>query len=378
MIVALDIRRVRDFGAGTYTRNLVETLARLDSTTRYLLVGRDSDAAALSRLPDNFQLLVFDRSLDGFRHDLRLAWQLQRRKVEVWHTPYLAASWMVACPHIITVHDTAPFSPLAPDGAALPDLLRFYRVRHCLRRAHRILSVSHATRRDLIRQFGLPANKIDVVYNAVDAQLDPHPAPDEVEHTLSRYSAHDPYLLYAGNVSPRKNLPRLIEAFALVKHELRDHPDYRNLKLIIIGDELSQNPQLRRAVVKSRAQNDVRFLGFVPPQTLSVFYSRAAAFAFPSLYEGFGLPPLEAMAHGAPVLASNVSALPEVLGEAALYVNPENVFDISRGIRSLLLDEKLRKQLVERGHAQVAKFSWEESVRRVLEVYRAAAGAEAS
>ncbi|MCH7986390.1 MAG: glycosyltransferase family 4 protein, partial [Acidobacteria bacterium] len=237
---------------------------------------------------------------------------------------------------------------------------------------------SHATRRDLIRQFGLPANKIDVVYNAVDTQLDPHPAPDEVEHTLSRYSAHDPYLLYAGNVSPRKNLPRLIEAFALVKHELRDHPDYRNLKLIIIGDELSQNPQLRRAVVKSRAQNHVRFLGFVPPQTLSVFYSRAAAFAFPSLYEGFGLPPLEAMAHGAPVLASNVSALPEVLGEAALYVNPENVFDISRGIRSLLLDKKLRKQLVKRGHAQVEKFSWKESVRRVLEVYKAAAGAEAS
>ena len=378
MIVALDIRRASDFGAGTYTRNLVEALARLDSTTSYFLVGRDSDAAALGHLPDNFQLLVFDRSPDGLRHNLRLAWQLHRRKVDVWHTPYLATCWMVACPHIITVHDTAPFSPLAPDGAALSDLLRFYRTRHCLRRAHRILSVSHATRRDLIRQFGLTANKIDVVYNAVDAQLDPHPAPDEVEHTLSRYSAHDPYLLYAGNVSPRKNLPRLIEAFALVKHELRDHPDYRNLKLIIIGDELSQNPQLRRAVVKSRAQNHVRFLGFVPPQTLSVFYSRAAAFAFPSLYEGFGLPPLEAMAHGAPVLASNVSALPEVLGEAALYVNPENVFDISRGIRSLLLDKKLRKQLVKRGHAQVAKFSWKESVQRVLEVYRAAAGAEAS
>jgi glycosyltransferase involved in cell wall biosynthesis len=178
-------------------------------------------------------------------------------------------------------------------------------------------------------------------------------------------------LLYAGNVKPRKNIPRLIEAFALVREELREHPQLKQLKLIIIGDELSKHPQLRHAVVKSRAQQDVRFLGFLPPQALSVFYARAAAFVFPSLYEGFGLPPLEAMALGTPVVTSNVSALPEVLGDAAVYVNPENVFDISRGIRLALLDDKLRAQLQQRGFEQVKHFSWENSVRRVLEIYRA-------
>jgi len=224
--------------------------------------------------------------------------------------------------------------------------------------------------RDLQRLFGIPRDKIEVIYNALDPRLAHTPPPADQERTLSRYNVNSPYLLYAGNVKPHKNLPRLIEAFALVKDELRAHPRYADLKLLIIGDELSQHPQLRRTVIQSRTQQDVRFLGFVDAATLSIFYARAAAFVFPSLHEGFGLPPLEAMAHGTPVVSSNVSALPEVLGEAALYVNPENVFDISRGIRQLLLDDKLRQYLAEQGRAQVAKFSWEKSVERVLAVYR--------
>jgi glycosyltransferase involved in cell wall biosynthesis len=211
------------------------------------------------------------------------------------------------------VHDTVDFLDLTDGHNSLADLLRFQRTRLCLHRARRILSVSQATRRDLQRLFGLPGEKIEVVYNAPDARLVQPPSTEEVERTLHRYSIHAPYLLYAGNVKPHKNLPRLIEAFALVKDGLRAHPQYAEMKLIIIGDELFKHPQLRRAVVKSRTQDDVRFLGFVPPQTLSVFYACATAFVFPSLYEGFGLPPLEAMALGTPVVASNVSALPEVL-----------------------------------------------------------------
>jgi glycosyltransferase involved in cell wall biosynthesis len=262
---------------------------------------------------------------------------------------------------------------LGGDGSTLADLIHFQRTRLALRRARRILSVSQATGRDLQRLFGVPHDKIEVTYNALDPRLAATPPPADQERTLSRYDISSPYLLYAGNVKPHKNLPRLIEAFALVKDELRAHPRYAELKLLIIGDELTQHPQLRRTVIQSRIQQDVRFLGFVDAATLNIFYARAAAFVFPSLHEGFGLPPLEAMAHGTPVVSSNVSALPEVLGEAALYVNPENVFDISRGIRHLLLDDKLRRWLAEQGRAQVAKFSWEKSVERVLAVYGEAA-----
>ncbi len=140
------------------------------------------------------------------------------------------------------------------------------------------------------------------------------------------------------------------------------------LKLLVIGDDLSKHPDLRRAVVRTRIREDVRFLGFVPHAVLRVFYARARAFLFPSLYEGFGLPPLEAMAHGTPVLTSNVSSLPEVFGGAALLVNPENVFEIARGIRQILTEGVLRETLVNHGYQCVAQYSWERAARQILQV----------
>jgi glycosyltransferase involved in cell wall biosynthesis len=147
---------------------------------------------------------------------------------------------------------------------------------------------------------------------------------------------------------------------------------FPELKLIIIGDDLSGNPDLRRTVIRSGVQNDVRFLGFVPIETLRIFYDAAKIFVFPSLYEGFGLPPLEAMAHGTPVVASNVSSLPEVVGNAAVLVNPENVFEIMRALHRVLTNQPLRDRMKDRGYEQVSRFSWDSSVRRVLEVYRQA------
>lgn len=374
MKVAIDIRRVRDFGVGTYTRNLVNTLAGLDLKTSYTLVGTTSDRDELERLPENFSLLEFDRSQRGPAHDLRLGWALRRHRIELYHSPYLTTPWGLPCRRVVTVHDTADFLDMLSDGTSLPEVLRFQRTRRSLHRAARVLTVSHATRRELQQIFSLPQDKIEVVYNALDARLEKIPSRVESERVLTRYSAHDPYLLYAGNVRPHKNLPRLIEAYALVKDELRDHPRYAHLKLIIIGEDVSRHPQLRRAVIKSRTQHDVRFLGFVDPQTLNVFYAGAAAFVFPSLHEGFGLPPLEAMAQGTPVVSSSAPALLEVLGEAALFVNAEKVFDLSRGIRQVLLEEKLRQRLVKRGHQQVRRFSWKDSVRRILDIYHETAG----
>jgi len=187
-----------------------------------------------------------------------------------------------------------------------------------------------------------------------------------------------PFLLYAGRISPHKNVVRMIEAFSALKAELEKDQLYPNLKLIIIGDDLSGNPDLRRTVVRSGVQHDVRFLGFVPIEVLRIFYDEARLFIFPSLYEGFGLPPLEAMAHGTPVVTSNVSSLPEVVGQAAVLVNPENVFDIMRALHRVLTDEDLRERMKRRGYEQAAKFSWEMSVRRILETYHQVADRERS
>lgn len=371
MKVAIDIRRIRKFGAGTYTRNLVETLARLDigGENSYLLCGAEEDAAELPGLPDRIELMIL-RHRDGLRADLELTWGLQRARVDLFHATYLYAPWVLPERYVITVHDTVNF--LTRNGATVFDLARFYRTRQNLNRATRIHAVSTATQRDLTALFGIPQSKIEVIYNGLDQRLK-KPATAKLAKTiLERYSIADPYVLYVGNARPHKNLPRLIEAFALVKDELRDHDTFSGLKLLILGDELGEHPELRHAVVRSRCQGEVRFLGYVPAEQLRVFYASAAVFAFPSLHEGFGLPPLEAMAQGTPVLSSNVSSLPEVLGDAALLVNPAQAFSISRGIQHILLDEELRSTLIKRGKKQIEKFSWEEAARGMLQVYRQA------
>lgn len=216
-------------------------------------------------------------------------------------------------------------------------------------------------------------SQIEVVHNAIDERFRRPCTFEEKKLILERYGVNYPFALYAGNVKRQKNLGRMIEAFAVLKGKLRQHPVYEELKLIVIGDELSKHADLRRTVVKTRIQNDVRFLGFVPVDVLRVFYSAAEVFVFPSLYEGFGLPPLEAMAQGTPAVVSNVSSLPEVVGNAAMMVNPDNIFDIARGIERVLLDAEARRLLHERGLEQVRKFSWDWSVERVLEIYRQAA-----
>jgi len=240
-----------------------------------------------------------------------------------------------------------------------------------------VIAVSEATKRDVENVMGVPPARIRRVYNAPDPaffeRASSGNAPRQ-EHILERYQINYPYLLYAGAIRRHKNIPRLIEAFAVVRDQLASHPTYKDLRLVIIGDNISQFPAVRQAVIKSRVEQSVRFLGFVPFDTLRCFYECASAFVFPSRYEGFGLPPLEAMACGTPVVASNVSSLPEVVGEAAMAINPENVFDIARGIREVLLDEELRARLIRRGREQAARFSWNWTARQVLEIYREVVG----
>jgi len=253
--------------------------------------------------------------------------------------------------------------------------LHFQLTKRVLGGAAKIFAVSNFTKREIEKLFGIPSERIEVVYNAIDERfLHGHATAADREMIAKRYQITYPFLLYAGRVSPHKNVVRMIEAFSALKTELERDRAYPDLKLMIIGDDLSGNPDLRRTVVRSGVQNDVRFLGFVPIEVLRIFYDEAKIFVFPSLYEGFGLPPLEAMAHGTPVVTSNVSSLPEVVGNAAVLVNPENVFEIMRALHRVLLDQPLRDRMKERSYQQAKKFSWETSVRRILEVYRQIGG----
>ncbi|MCU1341002.1 MAG: glycosyl transferase, group 1 [Candidatus Acidoferrum typicum] len=371
MRVAIDIRRAGDFGVGTYIRNIVNEFARSDDETEYLLIGQHRHLVQLDSLPENFKLLEYTSTPGSFHTHMHLPFLLRKHGVDILHMPWFYAPAIVPTRLVMTVHDLTDV--LAPPVGATPLVQagRLYFARRALARANRIMAVSHSSKRELSRVFGVPEEKIEVVYNALDERFLREPMPTDGDRVLERHAVTDPFVLYAGNIKPQKNLARLIEAFAVAKADLRDHPQYAGLKLLLIGDSAEEHSDLRRAVLRSRVQGEVRFLGFVPHPVLRVFYSRASAFLFPSLYEGFGLPPLEAMAHGTPVLTSSASSLPEVFEDAALLVNPENVFEIARGIRQILTEDVTREALIRRGHELVRKYSWERSAGQVRDVYRA-------
>ena len=185
-----------------------------------------------------------------------------------------------------------------------------------------------------------------------------------------RYQLQGEFALYVGNVKPHKNVERLLDAFHLVRQSGLDH-----LKLVVIGDDISKYAALRRAVHRYNLHKYVRFLGFLPDEMLAIVYRLARVFVFPSLYEGFGLPPLEAMASGTPVVTSNVSSLPEVTGDAALLVDPTSAEAIADAMRRVLTDERLAADLSARGIARAQTFSWERSAARIQQIYSEVGGA---
>ena len=227
-----------------------------------------------------------------------------------------------------------------------------------------MLTVSETSKRDILRYFRVPEGKIDVIYNAIDERLGETPTEEEVARVRERYQLNDPFVLYTGNIKPHKNLERLIEAFNTLRRGGLEH-----VKLLIIGDEISKYATLRRAVHRYKLHKHVRFFGFVSDKTLASLYRLASVFVFPSLYEGFGLPPLEAMAAGTPVITSNVSSLPEVVGDAAILIDPYKPDAIAEAMRRVLTEPDLREELRRRGLARVHEFSWERSVARVREIY---------
>ncbi len=378
--IGIDVRRMTEFGVGTYIRNVVRSLSRLDRENEYFLIGPPDKVKEMGVLPPNFHsvsILAPDRSVQGYR-EFRSA--LQGLHCNLVHIPNLfSVPRFLPCPYVMTVHDMLEHLSRARQQTGFWGAWHLQMTKRVLRGAARIFAVSNFTRTEIEKLFQIPTNHIEVVYNAIDERfLHGHADAADREFIAQRYQVTYPFLLYAGRISPHKNVVRMIEAFSALKTELEKEALYPDLKLIIIGDDLSGNPDLRRTVVRSGVQHDVRFLGFIPIEVLRIFYDEAKIFVFPSLYEGFGLPPLEAMAHGTPVVTSNVSSLPEVVGNAAVLVNPENIFEISRALFRVLTDKALRDRMKERGTKQAARFSWDSSVRRVLDVYRQVAQDNAS
>jgi glycosyltransferase involved in cell wall biosynthesis len=367
--IAIDARKLHDFGIGTYVRNLLRELSRQDPRTEFVVLCRPQDRPSIDGLGPNFRAVPESAATYSLREQYRLPLHLRRERIDLFHAPHYVLPPLTPCRSVVTIHDCIHLT--FPEY--LPGRLAHAYARAVLwaavRRSDRVLTVSEASKRDILRFFNVSAAKVEVIANGIDERFSAVPPEEEIARVRERYLLHDPFLLYAGNIKPHKNLERLIDAF----HRLRER-GFDALRLLIIGNEVSKYPTLRRTVHHHKLHTHVRFLGFVPDQMLAILYRLADVFVFPSLYEGFGLPPLEAMASGTPVVTSNVSSLPEVVGDAALLVDPYDPDAIASAIERILRDPALRADLVARGLARAREFSWERSVRRIRQVYEEVAG----
>ena len=365
MRIAIDARKLRDFGIGTYVRNLLRHLARIDQTTDYVVLCRESDRQMVAEFGENFRAVPESSPGYSIREQITVPRDLRREGAHLFHAPHYVLPPLTPCKSVVTIHDCIHLR----FPQYLPNKLGYAYARSSLwlatHRSDRILTVSEASKRDILDYFTVPPAKIDVIYNGIDERFSAPPAEDDVARVRERYQLDDPFILYAGNIKPHKNLERTIEAF----HVLRHSGEFDQVKLVIIGDEIAKYAALRHAVHRHKLHKYVRFFGFVPDRTLAILYRLAAVFVFPSLYEGFGLPPLEAMASGTPVITSNVSSLPEVVGDAALLVDPLQPEAIADAMRRVLTDSALRADLRGRGLDRARHFSWERSIRRVHEIY---------
>jgi glycosyltransferase involved in cell wall biosynthesis len=363
--IAIDARKLRDYGIGTYVRNLLRYLARIDQSTDYIVLCQDADLPLVSALGENFRAIPEGSPGYSIREQITVPRDLRRERADLFHAPHYVLPPLTPCKSVVTIHDCIHLR----FPQYLPNKLGYAYARGSLwmatHRSNRILTVSEASKRDILDYFNVAPEKIDVIYNGIDEGFSTLPAEEDVARVRERFQLDAPFILYAGNIKPHKNLERTIEAFEL----LRRSREFDQVKFVIIGKDIAKYAALRHAVHRHKLHKYVRFFGFVPDQTLAILYRLAAVFVFPSLYEGFGLPPLEAMASGTPVITSNVSSLPEVVGDAALLVDPHHPEAIAEAMRRILTDSTLRADLRSRGLARARQFSWDRSIRRVREIY---------
>ena len=295
--------------------------------------------------------------------------------VQLIHYPYFAAPLRCSLPVVVTVHDLIPLVLPPYAGNALAQAYSRL-VASATKRATAIIADSECSRRDVIRLLDVPEDRVTVIYLAASERFKPLRECAELVAKMREYGLDDPYVLYLGGIDCRKNVPRLLEAFAeLLRRgsEMRDFPT--NIKLAIAGripKPSSMFPDVRGQVISLGLEEKVKFLGLVPDEDTPWLYSGAEAFVFPSLYEGFGLPPLEAMACGTPVVCSHAASLPEVVGPAAITVDPEDTAELAGALERVLTDDSLRCNLRERGIRQARRFSWRKTAEETLRVYRRA------
>ena len=372
-------RATREQRTGTegYSLHLLRALLKQDAQNQYILYYNQPPRARLLPEQANVQqrVIPFPRL---WTH-LRLSWEMLSRPPDVLFVPAHVLPLVHPRRTVVTIHDLGYYHE--PD--AHPPRQRAYlewATRYNAQSATRIIADSEATKRDLVEILAIPADKIRVVYLGVEERFHPVQNAAQIAAVRATYAIPGPYILYVGTLQPRKNLARLVEAFGRVVRALDTGYEganpysaadpQRRLSLVLAGSKGWWYEDIFRTVQEMELADRVIFPGYVNDDDLPALYSGADLFVLPSLYEGFGLPVLEAMACGTPVVASNVSSLPEIVGDAGLLANPTDPADLARAMTRVLLDPARAGEMRRRGLARARRFSWERCARETLEVLR--------
>jgi len=377
MHIGIDARLYRSSaaGIGRYSQNLVKNILEIDHDNQYSLILTPEDAKEFeqSRINRQVKLIVTDIPHYSLAEQTKLPKILEKENFDLVHFLNFNFPVRYRGKFVVTIHDlTLFFYPGRQRHNIVHKLAYKYIFSQVCKKAQKIIAVSHATEQDIIKTFHVDKNKIKVVYEAADDKQFAKPSQDIIKKIQRQYAIaeslpsgqNSPVLLYVGQWRSHKNVVGLIKAFEKIRQ-------VRPAKLAIVGKPDPAYPEIKATIDKSLFLSDIVMPGFVTDEELAAWYEIASVFVFPSFYEGFGLPGIEAMMAGTPVVASNRTSLPELYQDAAVYFNPEDLTDMANQIQKVVSDQKLRQKMIGRGREIAGNLSWRKTAAETLKVYQA-------
>jgi len=345
----------RRVGSSEYCFQLLSNLNRIDKKNKYLIYLPQIPTPDLPEESANWHYKIIKPRKMWTLVGLSLEFFFKSSKPDVFLSPTHYLPIFTPKKSAISVLDVS--YTRFPELFKPKDLSQLTKwTRYSVKKAKAIFTISESSKDDIMKTYGISGDRIKVTYPGI-RRLDSRNKTLSMDEFKGKYGLKKDYILFVGTLQPRKNIVRLIEAFSMLKD---------GTELIIIGKKGWLYEEILSAPKKFNVEDRVRFLDFVPDEDLGLFYKNATCFVLPSLYEGFGLPILEAMSYGCPVIAGNISSLPEAAGDAALYVDPLSVADINKKLELITGDQELREKLIKKGYEQVKKFSWEKTAGETL------------
>lgn len=365
MRIGFDARMIAWKGVGTYSRNLLRQFAQAPGLEMVCFCNQET--ADMLPEADNITLVMLNEDVFSSRSLGKIGQAVKKAGVDLFHSPYIVAPSGLDCPLLVTAHDIIPL--LFPKSIDSIRLRRTYKslLADAIGKADHIVTVSTVSLSYLLAHFNLPLAKVSVILDGVGPEFHPRDE-SEVDAVCEKYGIGRPNILWLGEYLAHKNVTVLVKAFSALSTRIRSH-----YTLVLAGEKAGDWRQVKKEAERAGVGKLVRFTGFIDGEDLPALYSAGDLFVFPSLYEGFGLPPLEAMACGTPLVCSNSSSLPEVVGDGGLLVAPRSA-SLAAAITEVLTNDSLRERLKRRGLKRAAMFSWETAAANTLDLYRELVG----